>query len=371
MPSDPANLPPAADTVDGGVVLPSVDALLDDAGAAAPSASADRHRLPAIELPDNPALVAAVRRLVGQKERLDRLARDPQLAGVLPPHWPGHGGRALDTAAFVQGVLPFLQTAERGETAPARLPLAHVLGDNGRWSEADVAEPRSLAWFLASDDRAGVGGQDTADALLIGALGLAWMQEGRSRVGFLRAMGEDSLAARTTMLAYPAAEKLALYAVTAHGQPQVWCVLGRRRVRPLPAPWLSVPLLVAYGVPAPQPWPSGLPAIDVVARSFAPLREGAGLLEADLAKVARKLAEDAGGEVWQPVSLLQLHTWAPRWGFFLAVFVGLPSLLLLTAALALPKAMEVATVAASLGFAGGAIGALAAPWVYARRKHLS
>ena len=35
------------------------------------------------------------------------------------------------------------------------------------------------------------------------------------------------------------------------------------------------------------------------------------------------------------------------------------------------EADEAAAVAASLGFAGGAIGALAAPWVHARRKHLS
>ena len=33
--------------------------------------------------------------------------------------------------------------------------------------------------------------------------------------------------------------------------------------------------------------------------------------------------------------------------------------------------VEAAAVAAALGFAGGAIAALAAPWIYARRKHLS
>jgi len=44
---------------------------------------------------------------------------------------------------------------------------------------------------------------------------------------------------------------------------------------------------------------------------------------------------------------------------------------LVAAALALPGAVEAATVAASLGFAGGAIAALAAPWIYARRKFLS
>ena len=359
---------PPADTV----ALPAVDVLMDDGAALAAAAiPPGTHKLPVVALPDNPALAAAVQKLVEQKERLDLLARDPKLAGLLPPEWLGQGGRAVDVAAFVQGVLPFLQAAERGETAPMRLPLRHVLGDSGRWSVADVAEPQSLAWLLASDDRATVGSRDHADALLIGALGLAWMQEGRSRPGFLRAMGVDTLAARTTMLGYPPPEELALYEVTAHGQREVWCVHGRRRLRPLPAPWLSVPLLVAHGVKPPQPWPSSYPAIEAVARELATARQGRALPEISLPVVVRKIAEDASGDIWQPVSLLQLGTWVPRWPFFLAIFVGLPSLLLVTAALALPGAIEAATVAASLGFAAGAIGALAAPWVYARRRHLS
>ncbi|MYL81519.1 hypothetical protein GTI00_27485, partial [Klebsiella pneumoniae] len=122
-----------------------------------------------------------------------------------------------------------------------------VLGDDSRWGLDDVSEPKSLAWYLASDERASAGSKDVAEAYLVGALGLAWMQEGRSRPGFLRAMGQDSLAARVTMLGYPPANELALYSVTAHGQPQIWCVQGRRRMRPLVAPWLSVPLLTAYG----------------------------------------------------------------------------------------------------------------------------
>ena len=55
------------------------------------------------------------------------------------------------------------------------------------------------------------------------------------------------------------------------------------------------------------------------------------------------------------------------WGLLLA----LPAALLLIAALALPGRVEAAAVAAALGFAGGAIAALAAPWIYARRKFLS
>lgn len=329
------------------------------------------HRLPTIALPDNPVLNSLVQKLVEQKDRLDALARDPKVAGLLPTVWLGQGGRALDIATFVQSVLPFLQTGERGETAPARLPLRHVLGDSGRWTLADVAEPKSLAFFLASDERANAGTQDAAEAFLIGALGLAWMHEGRSRPGFLRAMDSPTLAARVTMLAYPAATDLALYQVTVHGQAQVWCVLGRRRLQPLLAPWISVPLLAAHGVSAPQPWPTGFPPVAAVEEALARVRPGRAHPEVDLAKIARKVAEEADAETWQPVSLLQLRTWQPRWGFFLATFVALPSLLLVVAALALPGSIEAATVAASLGFAAGAVGALAAPWVFARRRHLS
>lgn len=368
---------PASDLAEGGagegVTLPPQEALLDDAGIGedAVELAPPRHRLPQIALPDNVVLKGAVQKLVEQKSRLDALAAEGQLAGLLPSEWQGHGVRAIDLSTFIQGVLPFLQPGERGETAPARLPVRHVLGDDSRWGLDDVAEPKSLAWYLASDERATAGSKDVAEAYLVGALGLAWMQEGRSRPGFLRAMGQDSLAARVTMLGYPPASELALYSVTAHGQPQIWCVHGRRRMRPLVAPWLSVPLLTAYGVPAPVAWPSSFPPVEAVAELLATARLGRALPEVDLGKVVAKIAEDAASDAWQPVSLLQLNTWSPRWHFFLGTFVGLPSLLLVAAALALPGAVEAATVAASLGFAGGAIAALAVPWIHARRKHLS
>ena len=329
------------------------------------------HRLPVVAVPDNPVLTGLVQRLVEQKDQLDCLARDPRLAGLLPSVWLGQGGRALDIGTFVQSVLPFLQPGERGETAPVRLPLRHVLGDAGRWTKADVTEPRSLAWFLASDERATAGAKDAAEACLVGALGLAWMHEGRTRAGFLRAMEVPTLAARVSMLGYPAATDLALFQVTVHGQSQVWCVHGRRRLQPLLSPWITVPLLAAYGVAAPQPWPAGYPGVDAVEQALARARPGRALPEVDLMKVARALAEEAAADTWQPVSLLQLRTWQPRWGFFLATFVALPSALLVTAALALPGAIEAASVAASLGFAAGAVGALAAPWIFAQRRHLS
>ena len=62
--------------------------------------------------------------------------------------------------------------------------------------KADVAEPNSLAAYLASDERASADATDTAEVMLLGPLGLGWAQVGRSRVGFLRTMGVDSLAAR-------------------------------------------------------------------------------------------------------------------------------------------------------------------------------
>ena len=362
-----------------GVSLPPVDVLLDDHGtldtpdaeADTPAPGAIRYRLPLVAVPDNVLLKAAVQKLVEQKAQLDALARNPALAGLLPAEWLGSGLRAVDLQGFVLSVLPFLHNAAKAETAPARLPLKHVLGDAGRWDRDDVAEPKSLAFFLASDDRASAGVKDPAEAYLVGALGLAWVHEGRTRPGFLRQMGYDSMAARVSMLAYPEPGQMALYSVTAHGVSQIWCVLDRRKLRPLLAPWISVPLLTAYGVAAPVAWPTSFPAVDEVAQMLATARTGKGPVEVDLGKVAAKIAQDASAETWMPVSLLQVGTWAPRWRYFMATFIGLPSLLLVVAALALPGAIEAAAVAASLGFAGGAIGALASPWVHARRKHLS
>ena len=179
-----------------GVSLPPADVLLDDhsahdAGSEAdtPAPGATLYRLPQVSVPDNVLLKAAVQKLVEQKAQLDQLARNPALVGLLPSEWQGTGTRGVDLQSFVLSVLPYLHNATKAETAPARLPLKHVLGDSGRWDQADVAEPKSLAFFLASDDRATAGVKDPAEAYLVAPLGLAWAHEGRTRPGFLRDMG--------------------------------------------------------------------------------------------------------------------------------------------------------------------------------------
>jgi len=139
---------PASDLAEAGagegVTLPPQEALLDDAGTGEDTVelAPPRHRLPQIALPDNVVLKGAVQKLVEQKSRLDALAADGQLAGLLPPEWQGHGVRAIELSTFIQGVLPFLQPGERGETASARLPVRHVLGDDSRWGLEDVSEPK-------------------------------------------------------------------------------------------------------------------------------------------------------------------------------------------------------------------------------------
>lgn len=350
-----------------GLGLPTVEALLDErpAQAAAPS----RYRLPPAAVPPDIMLQSAVARLVEQKERIDQLAREGLLDGLLPAEWTAGAGGEL--RAFVASVVPFASDSVRGETVAARMPLKFLLGQSHRWGKADVAEPNSLSAYLSSDERATAGATDTAEVMLLGPLGLGWAQEGRSRVGFLRAMGMDSLAARVVALPYPAPAQLSLYQVNVEGRSQVWCVLDNRRLRALAAPTLTVPLLTAYGVAAPRPWPAQWPAPAEVAAELARARAGKVIAEVDLVKLVDKLRRDQASEAWVSASLMQLHTWVPRWRFFLAAFAGLPALLLLLAALALPGRIEIAAVAAALGFAGGAIAALAAPWVYARRKHLS
>ncbi|MGV8959953.1 MAG: hypothetical protein ACOH1V_06150 [Stenotrophomonas sp.] len=350
------------------VTLPTVDALLDESVAAVDEAP-PRYRLPLAAIPSNVLLQSALMRLVEQKERLDRLVREGALVGLLPPEWSGAHGP--DLKAFVLSVVPFVPDVLKADTASARVPLKFLLGQSQRWSAADVPEPKSLAAYLASDERGSAGNKDPAEVMLLAPLGVCWAQEGRSRVGFLRAMGMESMAARVTALAYPAPTQLALYHAASAGVAQIWCVLDGRKVRPLVAPWLSVPLLTAYGVAAPQTWPANWPATEAVAGALALARGGLGAVEVDLARVAEGVRREQAGEAWAGASLMQLHTWVPRWRFFLASFIGLPAALLLIAALALPGRVEAAAVAAALGFAGGAIAALAAPWIYARRKHLS
>lgn len=371
LPSDatPDAVAPAATAATAGTGLPTVDALLDEQPPADVDGGAPRYRLPQAAVPPTIMLQAAVARLVEQKERIDRLAREGLLDGLFPAEWSAVPGNEL--RAFVGSVVPFASDSVRGETIAARVPLKYLLGQSHRWGRDDVAEPRSLSAFLASDERANAGAADAAEVMLLGPLGLGWAQVGRSRVGFLRATGAESLAARVTALPYPAPEQLALYQVSVAGASQVWCVLDNRRLRALSVPSLTVPLLNAYGVGAPQAWPAQWPDPVEVDAEIGLARSGKGANEVDLVRLVDKIQRNRAGEAWSSASLMQLHTWVPRWRFFLASFIGLPAALLLIAALALPGRVEAAAVAAALGFAGGAIAALAAPWIYARRKFLS
>ncbi|WP_313318735.1 hypothetical protein [Stenotrophomonas sp.] len=361
---------PSAELAPAGTSLPTVEELLDDEAAAAQEvAPAPRYRLPQAAVPPNIMLQSAVTRLVEQKEQIDQIARNGLLAGLLPAEWNSSPGNEL--RAFVASVVPFASDAARGETIAARVPLKFLLGHSQRWGVQDVAEPRSLSVFLSSDDRANSGTPEHAEVMLLAPLGLAWAHSGRSRVGFLRSMGLESMAARVTALPYPSAEQLALYQVSCEGTSQIWCVLDKRKLRALSAPALTLPLLAAYGVAVPQSWPSNWPDPADVGAELALARTGKTVAEVDLVKLVDKIGRNRAGESWTGASLMQLHTWVPRWRLFLASFIGLPAGLLLLAALALPGHVEAAAVAAALGFAGGAIAALAAPWIYARRKHLS
>ncbi len=352
-----------------GTSLPTVEELLDESAAPEEPAPPAHYRLPQAAVPPNIMLQSAVTRLVEQKEQIDQVARNGLLAGLLPSEWSSSPGNEL--RAFVASVVPFASDAARGETTAARVPLKFLLGHSQRWGVRDVAEPKSLSAYLASDDRANSGSPEHAEVMLLAPLGLAWAHSGRSRVGFLRSMGVESMAARVTALPYPTAAQLALYQVHCDGLPQVWCVLDKRKLRALSAPALTLPLLTAYGVDAPQSWPSNWPDPSEVGAELALARTGKTVAEVDLVKLVDKIGRSRAGEAWAGASLMQLHTWVPRWRFFLASFIGLPAGLLLLAALALPGRVEAAAVAAALGFAGGAIAALAAPWIYAQRKHLS
>lgn len=377
------SLPPVASLLDDHT---PPDAMAEEAGAvsAMPEAAGDSEidadadgtpqwgpwRLPAVTMPDNLRLQTAVARLVVQKQRIDAIVREGQLDGLWPASWLGLDGRSIDLSAFVHSVLPFIPDSGQGQTAAGRVNLKYTLGDDSRWDRRQVARPRALAERLAADERAQGGQPDQAEVSLISPLGLCVPTQGKSRVGFLRQMGATSMAARVTALAYPPPSQLALYAVAPGGQAQVWCVLGQRQVRRLQAHWLSVPLLNGYGVAEPRPWPESWPPEEAVALAMAECR-GQGVPEVDLAGLSQRLVRQAQGLRWVSTNLLQMRNWVPRWRFFLSSFIGLPVVLMVLAMLALPRAVEAAAVAAILGFAGGAVAALAVPWVIARQRDVS
>ena len=354
------------DSVGAGITA----AVADDEAGADGAPQWGQWRLPAVTVPDNLRLQTAVARLVVQKQRIDAIVREGQLDGLWPASWLGLDGRSIDLTAFVHSVLPFIPDTGQGQTAAGRVNLKYTLGDDSRWDRRQVARPRALAERLGADERALPGQPDQAEVSLISPLGLCVPTQGKSRVGFLRQMGAASMAARVTALAYPPPSQLALYAVAPGGQAQVWCVLGQRQVRRLQAHWLSVPLLNGYGVAEPKSWPESWPPEEAVAQALAECR-GQGVPEVDLVGLSHRLIRQAQGLRWVSTNLLQMRNWLPRWRFFLSSFIGLPALLLLVAMLALPRAVEAAAVAAILGFAGGAVAALAVPWVIARQRDVS
>ena len=380
------SLPPVASLLDDHAPPDALGAGDGDTGAAEPVDTASepsepaealdatpewgQWRLPAVTMPENLRLQTAVARLVVQKQRIDAIVREGQLDGLWPVSWLGLDGRSIDLSAFVQSVLPFIPENGQGQTAPGRVNLKYTLGDDSRWGRQHVERPADLASRLASDDCAKASGRDAAEVSLISPLGLCVPTQGKSRVGFLRQMGAPSMAARVTALAYPSPTQLGLYAVAPGGQSQVWCVLGQRQVRRLEAHWLTVPLLNGYGVAEPKPWPETWPPVDAVAQALSDCR-GKCVPEVDLVALAHHIKRDAHGQRWVSTNLLQMRNWLPRWRFFLSSFIGLPALLLVIAMLALPRAVEAAAVAAILGFAGGAIAALAVPWVQARRRDVN
>ena len=360
--------PPDGAVVEQAVLGEAADSLAEEADEGAPQWG--RWQLPAVTMPDNLRLQTAVARLVVQKQRIDTIVREGQLDGLWPVSWLGLDGRSIDLSAFVQSVLPFIPENGQGQVAAGRVNLKYTLGDDSRWGRSQVSRPRALAERLAADERAIVGKPDMAEVSLISPLGLCVPTQGKSRVGFLRQMGAASMAARVTALAYPSPSQLALYTVAPGGHAQVWCVLGQRQLRRLEAHWLSVPLLNGYGVAEPKPWPESWPPEDAVAQCLADCR-GKCVPEVDLVALSQRLTREAQGMRWVSTNLLQMRNWVPRWRFFLASFIGLPAVFLVLAMLALPRAIEAAAVAAILGFAGGAVAALAVPWVIARQRDVN
>jgi hypothetical protein len=208
------------------------------------------------------ALRAAACTLVRRKQLLDDLCEGVLEQWLVPDSLAANRGTALDSFSFLSIVLPFWDLTPYQHEFPARIPVDLTLGDSSGWKmhQVDPSERARLYASLRSDDRAFRDEKDVATAIWIRPLGLFVMDEGKSRVRFLRSMGETAMPAAVTPVDYPAAERLTMHVIQVAGRELAWLVLDNQHLVELRCPAISMPLLRAYGVCTSHQWPSSWPA---------------------------------------------------------------------------------------------------------------
>ncbi|MCR4471150.1 hypothetical protein [Burkholderia sp. SCN-KJ] len=219
----------------------------------------------------SPQLRDEIRQLVDAKYEVDELARHG-IAGrrlTTPLHDGGYGPR--NGTAFFQTVLPFSGFEPRGDAFSALVPVSQTIGASWRWTTRSVPEAERPALLARLQDpvRATAEDRERADFMWIKPLGLFLAHEGKNRVGFFRDMAAQWIPAHVAPYDYPAAERLAIYAVTHAHQTVYWIVLDGQLLEPINHPDWALPVLRAYGVREHHQWPHDFPSVDVTAAAIA------------------------------------------------------------------------------------------------------
>lgn len=218
-----------------------------------------------MDLDISPELNRAVQSIVFNKYLIDRavsdhgtsmLARDLH-DGAYGPHVP---------MSFISYVLPFHRACARTDDGSpsyqfASVPTANTLGCSWRWRRKSLDKKAiEKCRDHLSDFGAMVNGKvDDATYAWVKPLGLFVPSEGKNRVDFLREVGVESIPARVYERTYPEPSRITIYSIQVSAFSATWAVLDGRWVENIPNPSWTLPLMKAYGVKGPVPWPSGFP----------------------------------------------------------------------------------------------------------------
>lgn len=219
----------------------------------------------------SPKLREEIQQLVDAKYEVDELARHGTAGRRLttPFHDGGYGPR--NGTSFFQTVLPFSNFELCGEAFSALVPVSQTIGASWRWTTRSVPEAERLALLARLQDpaRGTPEDRDRAEFMWIKPLGLFLAHEGKNRVGFFRDMDAQWIPAHVAPYDYPAADRLAIYAVNHARQSAYWLVLDDKMLEPINHPDWALPVLRAYGVREHHQWPHHFPMVDVTTAAIA------------------------------------------------------------------------------------------------------
>lgn len=323
---------------------------------------------------DELKMMRAVRNIVAAKTALDAALGTPAETVLVLPELANAAGSAVDVSAFTRAIVPFLDLQQSLGSQRARVPLDRLLGESWRWRAAYTSKPSAteLADYLMQDERSAPGDHDQAIVFEIAPLGLWFAHEGKNRVHFLRSGGAIEMPAMVNSVDYPACDRLAIYRLAITGREELWCVLDGRLAKRLLLPKLTQTLLRAYGVSPVSTWPHNLPPPHMIADALQQQERHVGNgLDIDLAVLRERIADNASGETFTELSLLDalasglLRT---RWRWIASASVICLGGLALSMAWPQPWRSEIQFL--TVGVIGGFVATLTIPWMRIRRKHL-